>query len=60
MNSPTDLEKLIESQVSEDPPGMARMVIEAVRMFMNDQDAKLLTVAKVENNEKTHYLIDIS
>lgn len=60
MNSPTDLEKLIEQQVSEDPPGTARMVIEAVRLFMADPDAKLLTVAKIEGDEKTHYLIDIS
>lgn len=60
MNSPSELDKLIEQQVSSDPPGMARLVIEAVRLFMADPDAKLLTVAKIEGDEKTHYLIDIS
>ncbi len=60
MNSPAELEKLIEAQTRDAPPDMARLVIEAVRLFIADPDSKVLTIAKVEGDGKTHYLIDIS
>ena len=55
-----ELEQMLESHTRDAPPDMASVIIESVRAFVADPDVSTLTIAKIEGDGKTHYMIDLS